>query len=179
MSEASGDICSKERPRSHSARALQQRPLAGVPWIAPAPSEHQPRSGPPAGFFPGDKFPQGRPSISHQAPLSTGHPQTVASGLCRRLSDPPPAGPGCSRFDPMRATPPPWLPPLTRQVRPEVAFAERAEAAVQRSHVPGGGGGQDQSEQPEDRAPGQTASPSNSHPVESRFRPEAAHRLDL
>uniref|UniRef100_A0A8C5KG70 Tetratricopeptide repeat domain 16 n=1 Tax=Jaculus jaculus TaxID=51337 RepID=A0A8C5KG70_JACJA len=67
--------------------------------------------------------------------------------------------------------PPHWAsPPLTWQVRPEVAFAEGAEVAAQRSQVPGGGG-----EKPEEPAPGPTLVPRNRHPCEARSRSGASH----
>lgn len=158
---------------------------------------HQPRVGaadnclqvqPTTGFSPGTSphkggLPQatGRPAVKGFFP--PGSLQTLASGLYQRLSDPhlcQPRAAGPQMFRPPASSrlraPPPRLPPLTRQVGPEVAFAERAEAAAQRSHVPGGGGSQGQPEQPENRAPGPAAEPRHRHPVEARFRSEAAHR---
>lgn len=144
-----------------------------------------------AGFSPGVTSPHkgglpqatGRPSVKGFPP--PGPLQTLSSGLHQRLSDPHlrrrPAGRQMFRAPANCRLParPHRLPPLTRQVGPEVAFAERAEGAAQRSHVPGGGGSQGQPEQPEDRAPGPVAVPRHRHPVEARFRSEAAHRQNL
>uniref|UniRef100_H0VDR9 Tetratricopeptide repeat domain 16 n=1 Tax=Cavia porcellus TaxID=10141 RepID=H0VDR9_CAVPO len=91
----------------------------------------------------------------HSVPQALRFPPK-SSGSFSRSTDAPAQGPLRPRAH---------SPSLTRQVRPEVAFAEGTKVAAQRSQVPGGGRGRDQCEQPGERAPGPAAAWRSRHPA--------------